>query len=213
MAARARPDHPAMIFGAERFTYADVDAAHGRDRARPAASRGIGPGDVVGLWMPRGFDLLMSADRHHQVRRGLAAVRCRRAGRAHRGLPWRCRGQGPPHHRSVRPAAPSMPLPAPHARQSRSTRPTAARSMRARRADAGSSRLPDLHVRLDRHAQGHRHQPSQHLPLPALRQRGLRLPARRRGVPGRFRRVRSLDGGDLGALSGRRDACSSPARR
>ena len=59
MAARARPDHPAMIFGAERFTYADVDARTDA-MARGLASRGVGPGDVVGLWMPRGVELLMS---------------------------------------------------------------------------------------------------------------------------------------------------------
>ena len=58
-AARARPDHPAMIFGAERFTYADVDARTDA-MARGLASRGVGPGDVVGLWMPRGVELLMS---------------------------------------------------------------------------------------------------------------------------------------------------------
>src|SRR3954462_6709366 len=57
--ARARPDHPAMIFGAERLTYADVDARTAA-MAGGWASRGIGPGDVVGLWMPRGAELLMS---------------------------------------------------------------------------------------------------------------------------------------------------------
>src|SRR3954452_9994720 len=57
--ARARPDHPAMIFGAERLTYADVDARTDA-MARGLASRGVGPGDVVGLWMPRGVELLMS---------------------------------------------------------------------------------------------------------------------------------------------------------
>src|SRR4051794_38670436 len=57
--ARAWPDHPAMIFGAERLTYADVDARTDA-MARGLASRGIGPGDVVGLWMPRGAELLMS---------------------------------------------------------------------------------------------------------------------------------------------------------
>src|SRR3954462_8333542 len=58
-AARARPDHPAMIFGAERFTYADVDARTDA-MARGLASRGVGPGGGVGLWMPRGGELLMS---------------------------------------------------------------------------------------------------------------------------------------------------------
>ena len=84
---------------------------------------------------------------------------------------------------------------------------SAGRCARAR-LHARSSRLPDLHVRLDRHAQGHRHHRPQHLPLPALRQRDLRPRRERRRVPGRLRRLRSVDGGNLGALSRRRDACS-----
>ena len=59
VAVRSRPDHPAMIFGAERLTYGDVDARTDAI-ARGLADRGIGPGDVVGLWMPRGAELLIS---------------------------------------------------------------------------------------------------------------------------------------------------------
>ncbi|WP_409567229.1 Pls/PosA family non-ribosomal peptide synthetase [Methylobacterium sp. E-016] len=63
--ARARPDHPALIDGAAKdasgrhphLTYAEVFARAGRIAAA-LAHRGIGPGDVVGLWMARGPDLL-----------------------------------------------------------------------------------------------------------------------------------------------------------
>jgi non-ribosomal peptide synthetase-like protein len=56
-AARA-PDQPALIAGDRRLTYRELDAL-----ASLAASRlidaGIGPGHIVGLWMPRGIDLLV----------------------------------------------------------------------------------------------------------------------------------------------------------
>ncbi len=57
--AQARPDHIAIIYGDHRLSYADVlrraDAI-----ARGLELRGIGPGDVVGLWMRRGSDLLIA---------------------------------------------------------------------------------------------------------------------------------------------------------
>ncbi|WP_375456753.1 AMP-binding protein, partial [uncultured Methylobacterium sp.] len=64
---RARSGHPALIDGATtdsdgrhpRFTYAEVAARAGRVAAA-LAHRGIGPGDVVGLWMARGPDLLIA---------------------------------------------------------------------------------------------------------------------------------------------------------
>jgi non-ribosomal peptide synthetase-like protein len=56
-AARA-PDQPALIAGDRRLTYRELDAL-----ASLAASRlidaGVGPGHIVGLWMPRGIDLLV----------------------------------------------------------------------------------------------------------------------------------------------------------
>ncbi|HEX8666513.1 MAG TPA: amino acid adenylation domain-containing protein, partial [Beijerinckiaceae bacterium] len=57
--ARARPDHPAIVFGDERHTYAAVDARTDAI-ARGLVGRGIGPGDVVGLWMCRGAELLIA---------------------------------------------------------------------------------------------------------------------------------------------------------
>ena len=57
--ARARPDHPALVFGETRHTYAEVDARSDAI-ARGLIERGIGPGDVVGLWMRRGAELLVA---------------------------------------------------------------------------------------------------------------------------------------------------------
>jgi len=56
-AARA-PDQLALVAGDRRLTYRELDAL-----ADLAASRlidaGIRPGHIVGLWMPRGIDLLV----------------------------------------------------------------------------------------------------------------------------------------------------------
>ena len=65
--AAARPDHPALVDGARTnpdgthpaLTYAEVEARAGAI-ARGLSHRGIGPGDVVGLWMARGPDLLVA---------------------------------------------------------------------------------------------------------------------------------------------------------
>jgi non-ribosomal peptide synthetase-like protein len=55
--AKTRPTHTAIIFGAARLTYAELDARTDAI-ARGLIRAGIGPGDVVGLWMCRGADLL-----------------------------------------------------------------------------------------------------------------------------------------------------------
>ena len=54
----ARGAHPALVDGARRLSYDEVWAAAGR-QARGLALAGVGPGDMVGLWMPRGIDLLI----------------------------------------------------------------------------------------------------------------------------------------------------------
>ena len=57
--AAARPDHPALVFEERTWTYGEV--ARRTDMfAQALMARGIGPGDVVGLWMRRGADLLMA---------------------------------------------------------------------------------------------------------------------------------------------------------
>lgn len=57
--ARRRPDHVAMKDGSRALTYAQVLAAAGAI-ARGLNRKGVGPGAVVGLWMPRGIDLLVA---------------------------------------------------------------------------------------------------------------------------------------------------------
>lgn len=56
--AQRAPDQPAFVSGARQLSYRELD-----EQASLAASRlidsGIGPGDIVGLWMPRGIDLLI----------------------------------------------------------------------------------------------------------------------------------------------------------
>lgn len=58
-AARRRPNHPALIWGARVLTYLELDTA-AETAARALAHFGAGPGRVVGLFMPRGADLLMA---------------------------------------------------------------------------------------------------------------------------------------------------------
>lgn len=57
--AALRPDHPALTDRERRLSYAEVWAEAGR-QARGLQLAGIGPGDMVGLWMPRGIDLLVA---------------------------------------------------------------------------------------------------------------------------------------------------------
>ncbi|HYF56930.1 MAG TPA: amino acid adenylation domain-containing protein, partial [Salinarimonas sp.] len=54
-----RPDHPALVFGFETFSYRAVEE-RADAVARGLVARGIGPGDVVGLWLPRGAELLIA---------------------------------------------------------------------------------------------------------------------------------------------------------
>ena len=208
---RARPAH------APRHDLRRPDAHLRRSRRRfrrdcaRAAARGHRPRRRGRpLDAPR-FRTAGRADRRRQVGRGLAALRCRRSGGAHRDLPGgRCRKRHP-HVIGIRPARRSCRPDGVHLGGVDRRRRRVARRCARAWADAGSSGLPDLHVRLDRHAQGHRHQPPQHLPLPALRERGLRPHGRGRHVPERLGRVRSLDGGDLDSLSRRRDPVGGDA--
>lgn len=54
-----RGQHPALVDGARSLSYDAVWAAAGT-QARGLALAGVGPGDMVGLWMPRGIDLLIA---------------------------------------------------------------------------------------------------------------------------------------------------------
>jgi non-ribosomal peptide synthetase-like protein len=55
----ARGPHPALTDVERRLSYDEVWAA-ARGQARGLALAGVGPGDMVGLWMPRGIDLLVA---------------------------------------------------------------------------------------------------------------------------------------------------------
>ena len=54
-----RGAHPALVDPSRSLTYEELWAASGR-QARALIDRGVGPGDMVGLWMPRGIDLLVA---------------------------------------------------------------------------------------------------------------------------------------------------------
>ena len=54
-----RGHHPAMRDGTRTLSYAEV-WNHASQMARGLMARGAAPGKVVGLWMPRGIDLLVA---------------------------------------------------------------------------------------------------------------------------------------------------------
>ncbi|MGO4572479.1 Pls/PosA family non-ribosomal peptide synthetase [Microvirga sp. 2TAF3] len=57
--ARSTPEKLALIDGDIRLTYEALNR-HATDIAGGLIAAGIGPGDVIGLWMPRGSDLLVA---------------------------------------------------------------------------------------------------------------------------------------------------------
>ncbi len=57
--AKAKPRHTAIIEEDHSWTYAEANAASDKI-ARGLIAKGIGPGDVVGLFFPRGADLLLA---------------------------------------------------------------------------------------------------------------------------------------------------------
>ncbi|MDE2445681.1 MAG: amino acid adenylation domain-containing protein [Alphaproteobacteria bacterium] len=58
-AVAATPGKVAMIEGQRELTYRQVDAL-ATDIARGLVAKGVGPGDVIGLYLPRGIDLLVA---------------------------------------------------------------------------------------------------------------------------------------------------------
>jgi non-ribosomal peptide synthetase-like protein len=54
-----RGEHPALVDASRRLSYTEIWAQAGR-QARGLSLSGVGPGDMVGLWMPRGIDLLVA---------------------------------------------------------------------------------------------------------------------------------------------------------
>ncbi|MFF7990474.1 amino acid adenylation domain-containing protein [Kitasatospora xanthocidica] len=57
--ARRTPDAEAVVYGARRVSYAELDALSG-GLAATLAAEGIGPGDVVAVALPRGVDLVVA---------------------------------------------------------------------------------------------------------------------------------------------------------
>jgi non-ribosomal peptide synthetase-like protein len=57
--ARRRPNHPALIWGDRVVTYRALDESSDR-LASELAHRGASPGQITGLFMPRGADLLIA---------------------------------------------------------------------------------------------------------------------------------------------------------
>jgi non-ribosomal peptide synthetase-like protein len=56
--ARRTPDQPALIFGERTLSYGELDRLASLAGARLIAA-GVRPGQIVGLWLPRGIDLLV----------------------------------------------------------------------------------------------------------------------------------------------------------
>ena len=57
--ARRRPEHPALLWNNRTVTYRELDAA-GDSIAAALIRRGTAPGQVIGLLLPRGADLLIA---------------------------------------------------------------------------------------------------------------------------------------------------------
>jgi non-ribosomal peptide synthetase component F len=53
------PGKTALIFGEQSMTYAELNAAADRIACKLMAA-GVKPGQVVGLWLPRGLELLIA---------------------------------------------------------------------------------------------------------------------------------------------------------
>ncbi len=56
--ARRTPNHPALIFGDQRLSYLELNRRANRVAAA-LIEAGVGPGQIVGLWLPRGIELLV----------------------------------------------------------------------------------------------------------------------------------------------------------
>ncbi|TFW28457.1 Pls/PosA family non-ribosomal peptide synthetase [Massilia horti] len=56
--ARRHPDKTALIFGTRRISYGELDRMASLASARLLAA-GVKPGDILGLWLPRGIELLV----------------------------------------------------------------------------------------------------------------------------------------------------------
>ncbi len=167
---RARPQATALITAGGRLTYAELDQ-RAEALARGLIRQGIGPGQVVGLWLPRGCELLI----------GQIAI-------AKTGAAWLpfdadapidriatcledARGLGSLKRRPAgRDGARETRLSGADCGRSRRSLGSHAVDARALGATPDRSRLSDLHLGLDRHAERHCDLEPQHLPFSARRE-------------------------------------------
>ncbi len=165
------PDGIALITAGGKLTYAELDQ-RAEALARGLVRQGIGPGQVVGLWLPRGCELLISQIAIAKTGAAWLPFDADAPDRSHCDLPRGCARRsallsgGSAGRDGARQAGLSG---ADRGRSRRSDGSTHGRCPRARR-DARSPRLSDLHVGLDRHAEGHCDLGPQHLSFSARRQ-------------------------------------------
>ena len=170
--AAAHADKRALVGPSGTFTYAEVEL---RARAIGAAlaERGIRPGHVVGLWMPRGPELLIA-----------------QIGIAMSGAAWLPFDAEAPIERIgeclADCGAKALLTSAPLMERAKAAGATvlvdgalaASNAPAAEGAPVGPlvtpSRLCDLHLRLHRQAEGHHRHAREHLSFPAIGERGLR---------------------------------------
>ncbi len=174
--AASRPAAIAMITVDGNLTYAEADAK-AEALARGLLQKGVRPGRTVGLWMPRGHEVL------------IAQIAIAKTGAA--WLPFDA--DAPPERiavcltdagarglltTSAFAAKLAAPCPAWTCAGLLADSPDAAGLAQSRRAGVrrapGGPRLSHLHLRFDRDTQGNRDFRAQYLPLFARRQRNLR---------------------------------------
>ncbi len=196
LASRAaeRPDDEAIVFPAERHTYAEL-AARATDAARGLLGLGVGPGDRVGILLPASADLLAVLFGATTIGAVAVPVNARFTAGEVAGL-VRHSGHGRAGHRRRGPGAGGH-AGAAARRRARGPAGRAGRDRRRRRVRGGvgaraGHRGDRLHVRDDGGAEGRD-----------------ALPRGAHPAPGRHRRA---DGADAATTaSGRRSRCSTEA--
>ena len=94
MAAQQFPDHPAVLAGDERWTFAELDRA-GNAAARHLAHQGVGPGDRVAMMTTNRPEFVAAVTGASKL--GAAPVLLSPAWKARRG-----RDRSPPHRALLR---------------------------------------------------------------------------------------------------------------
>ncbi len=86
--ARRNPQQVALIFGERQISYGELDR-QADQVASALIDAGVRPGDIVGLWLPRGIELLVMQAGIAKGGRCLAALGSGHAGGAPADLPGR----------------------------------------------------------------------------------------------------------------------------